>query len=97
VGRDMSKVAFVVRTKDELWEGLRSSLGLIIENNEVVMAVLDQEVAMTPEYSESLEWFLEMEGKIYSNNPANEEHGFETVTIEDLGEKLKEMDFIIPF
>jgi len=54
-------------------------------------------VTMTAEFSESLEWFLEMEGKIYSNNPANQEHGFEIVSIEDLGEKLKEMDFIIPF
>jgi hypothetical protein len=93
----MNKVAFLVRTKDELWEGLRSSLGLIIENNEVMMTVLDQEVEMTPEYRENLEWFLEMEGRIYSNHPANQEHGFEAVTIEELGEKLKEMDFIVPF
>jgi hypothetical protein len=93
----MSKVAFLIRTDEELWEGLRSSLGLIVENNDVMMVVLDQEVVMTPEYRESLEWFLEMEGKIYSNNPANQEHGFETVAIQDLGEKLREMDLIIPF
>jgi hypothetical protein len=93
----MSKVAFLIRTKEELWEGLRSSLGLSIENNEVVMAVLDQEVEMTAEYRENLDWLLEMEGKIYSNNPANQEYGFEVVSLEDLGGKLKEMDFIVPF
>jgi hypothetical protein len=93
----MNKVAFLIRTKDELWEGLRSSLGLIIENNDVMMAVLDQEVQMTSEYSENLEWFLEMEGRIYSNHPGNQAHGFELITIEDLSNKLKEMDFIVPF
>jgi hypothetical protein len=93
----MNKVAFLVRTKEELWEGLRSSLGLIVENNDVIMAVLDQEVEMTPEYRENLDWFLEMEGKIYSNRPANQEHGFELITIEALGNQLKGMDFIVPF
>jgi hypothetical protein len=93
----MHKVAFLVRAKEDLWEGLRSSLGLIVENNDVMMAVLDQEVVMTPEYRENLEWFLDMEGKIYSNHPANQEHGFEPITIEELGDKLKEMDFIVPF
>lgn len=38
-----------------------------------------------------------MEGKIYSNNPANQENGFETVAIKDLGEKLREIDLIIFF
>jgi len=93
----MQKVAFLVHTEQELWEGLRSSLGLIVENNDVMMAVLGVEVAMTPEYRENLEWFLDMEGKIYSNHPANWEHGFEPITIEELGHKLKETDFVIPF
>lgn len=94
----MKKVAFLVRTKDELWEGLRSSLGLIIENNEVIMAVLDHEIDMTAEYRENLEWFLEMEGRVFSNHPANvEKHGFEPITVEELGGMLKDMDFVVPF
>ena len=94
----MKKVAFLVRTKDELWEGMRSSLGLVIENNYVTMVVLDQEVEMTDEYKENLEWFVDMEGEYYSNVPANvEKHGFQPITIGELGEKLKEMDYIVPF
>jgi hypothetical protein len=94
----MKKVAFLVRTKNELWEGMRSSLGLVIENNYVTMVVLDQEVEMTDEYKENLEWFVDMEGEYYSNVPANvEKHGFQPITIEELGEKLKEMDYIVPF
>ncbi len=94
----MKKVAFLVQTKDELWEGMRSSLGLVIENNYVTMVVLDQEVEMTDEYKENLEWFVDMEGEFYSNVPANvEKHGFQPITIGELGEKLKEMDIIVPF
>ena len=94
----MKKVAFLVRGKEELWEGMRSSLGLVIENNYVTMVVLDQEVEMTDEYKENLEWFVDMEGEYYSNVPANvEKHGFKFITIEELGEKLKNMDYIVPF
>ena len=94
----MKKVAFLVRGKEELWEGMRSSLGLVIENNYVTMVVLDREVEMTDEYKENLEWFVDMEGEFYSNVPANvEKYGFKPITIEELGEKLKEMDTIVPF
>jgi hypothetical protein len=94
----MKKVAFIVRGKEELWEGMRSSLGLVIENNYVTMVVLDQEVEMTDEYKENLEWFVDMEGEYYSNVPANvEKYGFKPTTIEELAEKLKEMDTIVPF
>jgi hypothetical protein len=94
----MKKVAFLIRSQDELWEGMRSSLGLVIENNYVTMVVLDQEVDMTEDYKENLEWFVDMEGEYYSNVPANvEKHGFRPITVEELGEKLKEMDYIVPF
>ena len=94
----MKKVAFLVRGQEELWEGMRSSLGLVIENNYVTMVVLDQELEMTDEYQENLEWFVDMEGEYYSNVPANvEKHGFQPITIEELGEKLKDMDYIVPF
>jgi hypothetical protein len=94
----MKKVAFLVKDKAEDWEGLRSTLGLAVENNSVYLFVLDHEVEMTEAYRENLDWVLDMEGELYSNVPDNvEKHGFKAVTYEELGQKLKEMDFIVPF
>jgi hypothetical protein len=94
----MKKAAFLVRSKEEDWEGLRSTLGLAVENNTVYLFVLDHEVEMTEPYRENLDWVLDMEGEIYSNVPANcEKHGFQPITIPELGQKLKDMDFVIPF
>lgn len=94
----MKKVAFLVRSNEEDWEGLRSTLGLAVENNTVYLFVLDHEVEMTEPYRENLDWVLDMEGELYSNVAANvEKHGFQPITYAALGQKLKEMDFIVPF
>jgi len=94
----MKKVAFLVKDKEEDWEGLRSTLGLAVENNAVSLFVLDHEVEMNEAYRENLEWVLDMEGELYSNVPANvEKYGYKAISYEELGQKLKEMDVIIPF
>ena len=94
----MKNVAFLVKDQTEDWEGLRSALGLAVGNNTIFLFVLDHEVEMTEPYRENLDWILDMEGKIFSNVRANvEKHGFKPVTYDELGQKLKEMDIIIPF
>jgi hypothetical protein len=94
----MKKVAFLVRGVEEDWEGLRSTLGLAVENNSVYFFALDHEVEMTEPFRENLDWVLDMEGEVYSNVPANvEKYGFQFITYDELGQKLKEMDLIVPF
>lgn len=91
-------IALLIRNKEDLFEGSRSSLGLAMENFFVHMFLLGVEVIMTKKYKESLDWLKDVEACCYSNNKVNaEKHGFEYVSPEDISKKMKQMDLIIPF
>jgi hypothetical protein len=92
------RVAVLIKDKDRQYEGLRSSLGLLLENHIVSMFVLNHEVEMTEEYQDNMGFIDEMGGARYSNVPANvERYGFKAVTLDELPGKLKESELVIPF
>ncbi|HET6922044.1 MAG TPA: hypothetical protein VFI16_02735 [Anaeromyxobacteraceae bacterium] len=92
------KVAVLIKDKDRQYEGLRSSLGLLLEKHVIAMFVLNHEIDMTEEYQDNMGFIDEMGGARYSNVPANvEKWGFKAVTLDELPARLKESELVIAF
>lgn len=93
------KVCLMYRHPDYAIDGIRSALGLAVENMYAYGVVLDTEIPKLDELTqESIEMLRDMEGEVYSTVPANvEKNGFEALTLEELGEKLRDMTHIIPY
>lgn len=96
---EYKKVCFIYRNKDYAVDGMRSALGLAVENMYSYGVVMDSEMEQLDEHNlESLEMLRDMEGDIYSTVPANvDKNGLESIDIEELGEKLRDMDIIVPY
>lgn len=93
------KVCFMYRHKDYAVDGIRSALGLAVENMYSYGVVMDTEIASLDENTqESIEMLRDMEGEIFSTVPANVENlDLAPITLEELGEKLREMTHVIPY
>jgi hypothetical protein len=96
---EYKKVCFMYRNPKYAIDGMRSALGLAVENMYAYGVVLDTEIAKLDEnQQESIEMLRDMEGEIYATVPAVcEKNGLEPITIEELGEKLREMTVVIPY
>ncbi|BBO78246.1 hypothetical protein DSCW_56630 [Desulfosarcina widdelii] len=95
----MKKAAVLIRDPEQQYEGLRTSLGLLLEDTEVQMFVLHHEIAhMDEAYRDNMEFIDEMEGERFSNNSANvEKYGFKHVTLADVAKMVSTADVVIPF
>ena len=95
----MKKAAVIIKDPDQQYEGLRTSLGLLLEDTQVQMFVLHHEIVnMDEAYRDNMEFIDEMEGERYSNNSANvEKYGFTHVTLTEVAKKISAADVIIPF
>ena len=95
----MKKVAVLIKDVDQQYEGLRTSLGLLLEDAEVQMIVLNNEIGnMDEAYHDNMEFLDEMEGERFSNNLANvDKYGFKYVTMADVAARINESDIVIPF
>jgi len=92
------KVCFLYVNPDYVVDGLRSALGLAVENNYSYGAVLTDMPELDEHNKENLDWIRDMEGEVYSTFPANcEKNDLAPITLEELGQKLREMDLIVPY
>lgn len=95
----MSKVCFMYPSNEYSLDGMRSALGLAVENMYAYGVVMNTELENVTEYhSENIDWIRDMEGEIYSIPDVNvEKYGLVKMTLEELGQKLREMDVIVPY
>jgi hypothetical protein len=93
------KVCFLLRDKDYVLDGLRSTLGLSVENHYSYAVVIKTTLDKFDEYNqENPDWIRDMEGEVFSTVPANvDNNNLVGLTLEELGQKLREMDIIIPY
>lgn len=96
---EYKKACFIIRDKDYALDGMRSGLGLAVENMYSYAHLLDVEIdKLDDENIDRLDMLRDMEGEVFSNVQANcDNNGFEAMSIEELGEKLRDMDVIVPY
>ncbi|OEU48122.1 MAG: hypothetical protein BA862_06575 [Desulfobulbaceae bacterium S3730MH12] len=96
---EYKKVCFMYRHEDYVVDGIRSALGLAVENMYSYGVVIDKEIPEIDELTkESIEMLRDMEGDIFTTVQADvEKNDFTAISIEELGEKLREMTHIIPY
>ncbi len=92
------KVAILIKDKEKQYEGLRTSLGLLLEEHFISMFVLGHEIDVGEEFLDNIEFIDDFGGVRYSDVAINvDKHGFQPIMLEDVPNKLKEADLIIPF
>ena len=95
----MKKVAVVINDREQQYEGLRVSLGALLDGAKVSMVVLNHEIEnMDEAFRDNMEFLKDMGGERISNHMANaEKYGFDHATLGEIARKLKTADLIIPF
>ncbi len=92
------KVAVIIKDKDRQYEGLRTSLGLLLEQHNVSMFVFNHEIEITEAYLDNMGFIDEMGGARFSNVTSNvKKYGFKPITLEETALKLQGSQVIIPF
>ncbi len=101
---DIKRIAFLINDPQDTWEGLRSTLGLLVENMWAAAFFIDCELSppegkSQEDFEENLEMLLDLEGEAYSNVQANADN-YENITylpLEEMIEKIKTYQLVVPF
>jgi len=95
----MTFTAVIIKDKSQQYEGLRTSLGLLLYGAQVQMFVLNHEIeTMDEAYRDNMDFIDEMEGERYSNNTINvENYGFKHLTLTEMAARINKAAVVIPF
>jgi hypothetical protein len=92
------RVAVLIKDPKRHHEGLRFSLGLLLEAHTVHLAVLNHPLRASEELLDNMGFIDEMGGERASNHPDNvARHGFQPQSLEQLAARLPEFDVVVPF
>lgn len=93
------KVGFLLANKEYTLDGIRSALGLAVENMYSYAYVMNNELTEVSDYhKENIDWIRDMEGEVYSTIDANvENNNMVKISLEEIGKQLRDLDIIIPY
>ncbi len=93
------KVYILIENSVYAGDGMRSALGLAVENHYGYAVLFDGEFPRFSDYvKDNIDFLREMEGDaltVGADTPKNVE--LTSMTVEELGEKMRDADFIIPY
>jgi len=100
----VEKVAILINEPIDSWEGLRSTLGLLVENLWVAAFYIDTKVELPEDkseedFKENLEMLEDLEGEVYTTIPEEAEKwpGMEHMSLEDMVAKIQDYQLVVPF
>lgn len=95
------KIYFLLANRMYAGDGIRSTLGQAVENHYSYAVIMNGEFPRFSNYVvENINWIRDMEGDVFScGAPAPEgiEVEINEISLEELGERLREADVIIPY
>ena len=93
------KVGFLLVNKEYTLDGIRSVLGLAVENMYSYAYIMNNELPELSDYhKENIDWVRDMEGEVYTTVDANvEQHGLTKISLEEIGQQLRDLDIIVPY
>jgi len=95
------KIFFLIPNRMFAGDATRSALGQAVENNYAFAVYMDGEYPIFNEYNVgNIDWIRDMEGDVLNlGGTPPEVEGVELtpITVEELGERLREADVIIPY
>jgi len=95
------KVYFLLPNRIYASDGIRSSLGQAVENHYAHPVIMNGEFSKFSEYvTANISWIRDMEGDVLTCGAPSSEglaDGLTELTLEELGERLREADIIVAY